>query len=230
MKEKNNFPIRINKYLANKGYSSRRGADGLIEKKLVTINGRIAILGDIVKEKDIVEIKTKNAPKILYAIYYKSAGEVKETILINGVTLYAVDQLEKEIPGIVLFTNDRRVASRINDRKYIHEREYVIHMRDKIRENFKEKILNGVYIDGKKELVAAKGAEVIDEKICAIVLTENAQHLVRRIAVALFNEAREIERVRIANITNEGIKNGNSRELSVLEQKELLSSLSLESI
>ena len=218
---------RINKYLANKGYSSRRGADELIAKKLVMINDRVAVLGDMVTEKDSISLKTKGIPKILYAMYYKPAGEIKDTLLIDDIVLYAVDQLEKEIPGVVLFTNDRRVASRINDKKYIHEREYVIHMRDKLRENFKEKILNGVYVDGKKELVNAKAAEVIDEKVCAIVLTEHIQHLVQRVAAALFNEAREIERVRIANITAGKLNPGSHRLLTTEESAELLSSLSL---
>ncbi len=51
------FPMRINKYLALKGYSTRRGADELIERKIVTINGRVAVLGDKVTEKDVVEVR-----------------------------------------------------------------------------------------------------------------------------------------------------------------------------
>ena len=51
------FPMRINKYLAFKGYATRRGADELIERRTVTINGRLAVLGDKVTEKDVVEVR-----------------------------------------------------------------------------------------------------------------------------------------------------------------------------
>ena len=56
-KDPNEFPMRINKYLALKGYATRRGADELINKKIVSINGRVAVLGDKVTEKDVVEVR-----------------------------------------------------------------------------------------------------------------------------------------------------------------------------
>lgn len=224
------FPVRINKYLADRGYSSRRGADELIEKKIVMINDRVAVLGDMVQEHDTVTLKNNTSPDMLYAVYYKSKGETKETLTLNSTVLYAIDQLEKDLPGIVLFTNDRRISSRINDGKYNHEREYIVHMRDKLRDNFEEKILKGIHIEGIKESIKAKGAKILEDKICAIVLTVNAPHLVQRISLALFNEAHEIERVRVANITNEEMKPKQSRLLDQSETETLLESLGLKPV
>ena len=72
------FPVRINKYLAHKGFSTRRGADELIEKGQVTINGNIAKLGDQVQESDVVEVSEKvlaqNALRHRYVAYHKPIG------------------------------------------------------------------------------------------------------------------------------------------------------------
>ena len=70
------FPIRINRYLAIKGFATRRGADELITKRWVTINGRIALLGDIVQKTDIVEVKKTARLKkdFTYLAYHKPAG------------------------------------------------------------------------------------------------------------------------------------------------------------
>ena len=73
------FPMRINKYLAWKGYSTRRDADKMVEKKQVTVNGRFAVLGDKVNETDTVEVRTSKKPQeFVYYAYHKPRGIATE--------------------------------------------------------------------------------------------------------------------------------------------------------
>ena len=96
MKEetKPEYPMRINKYLALKGYSTRRGADELIEAKKVLINGKLALLGSKVNEEDNVEVKgkTKHKPYI-YLAFYKP----------KGVITHSPQMGEKEIKNLISF-------------------------------------------------------------------------------------------------------------------------------
>ncbi len=114
------FPMRINKYLAWKQYSTRRGADELIETGQVFINGRHAVLGDKVMETDNVEVKRKGKQKeLVYYAYNKpkgvlthSAGE-DETDIAHEVDIpdvFPVGRLDKDTHGLIILTNDGRIT------------------------------------------------------------------------------------------------------------------------
>ena len=70
------FPMRINQYLAHRGHATRRGADDLITKKKVFINGRVAVLGDKVQERDVVEVRGAIPKNYVYFVYNKPKGVV----------------------------------------------------------------------------------------------------------------------------------------------------------
>ena len=76
--EKPLYPMRINKYLAHKGFATRRGADELITRRKVTINGTLAVLGSKVNQGDTVKmINAKGAPKRIYFAYHKPLGIIR---------------------------------------------------------------------------------------------------------------------------------------------------------
>ncbi len=121
MNEKPQYPMRINKYLALQGQSTRRGADELIEKKRVFINGRLAVLGDKVTEQDKVEVvssgrnsddKNSKEETFVYFAYNKKRDQVlQDRMHLGGYTVFPVAPLEKEAHGLVLLTNDRRIGA-----------------------------------------------------------------------------------------------------------------------
>src|SRR5687768_8224765 len=118
------FPIRINKYLALEKHSTRRGADELITKGTVFINGVLAKLGDMVQEGDKVDVKYRSGKKkeLVYIAYNKPRGvvthskaegekEIKDLVPVKGV--FPVGRLDKDSSGLIILTNDGRVTDRL---------------------------------------------------------------------------------------------------------------------
>jgi len=222
--EKPVFPMRINRYLALKGQTTRRGADEIIKKKQVFINNRLAVLGDKVGEKDIVEIRFRGKQKpYLYFAYNKPRGLSTEEINIKDV--FPVGRLDKESEGLIILTNDGRITDRLLSPKYDHEKEYVVSVKGKLRNNFKEKMEAGVKIED-EETQKCK-VEIINENIFRIILTEGKKHQIRRMCVALFQEVKSLKRVRVMNINLGKLKEGTTRSIEGEELQEFLKLLEL---
>ena len=125
----NTYPMRINKYLALKKISTRRGADTLINEKKVFINGKLAVLGSKVNETDKVEVK--GAPTIEYKYYaYNKPIGVETSSPKEG--LFALGRLDKASHGLLILTNDGRITDQLLSPKYFHEKEYVVKTKEKL--------------------------------------------------------------------------------------------------
>jgi 23S rRNA pseudouridine2604 synthase len=210
----NSFPMRINKYLAYKNISTRRGADELIKKGLVFINGKRASLGDQVKETDKVDLKgaKKDITKsYVYYAYNKPIGvithspqdeeqDIKQKVKKLNVALdvFPVGRLDKNSHGLILLTNDGRITDKLLNPKYIHDKEYVVKTSNKLRANFKQKMEAGVNIEGYKTKPCQ--VTIVNENAFKITLTEGKKHQIRRMCSALFQEIADLKRVRIMNI------------------------------
>jgi 23S rRNA pseudouridine2604 synthase len=229
MTEKENlYPMRINKYLASKQISTRRGADELISKKLVFINGKVANLGDKINETDVVEVKkNKKAElkKLVYFAYYKPIGlETPEiSANISGFThkdLFPVGRLDKNSHGLIILTNDGRITDRLLNPKYVHEKEYLVKTKSKLRANFKQKMEAGVNIEGYQTKPCK--VQIMNENTFKIILSEGKKHQIRRMCVALFQEVQDLKRVRILNIKLGTLKPNQLREIKEKELEEFL--------
>lgn len=235
------YPMRINKYLAMKGYATRRDADLLIEKKKVYINGTLAQVGDKIRELDTVEVRGTDRPKTyVYLAFNKPAGmdthreaTGEKNVLdslpsdLKRLSLFPVGRLDKASHGLIILTNDGRVTDRLLNPKHAHEKTYEVYTKQPLRSSFKEKMEAGVNIEG--YVTKPAKVEILGEKRFRITLTEGKTHQVRRMVVALFNEVSDLKRTSIMNIKMGPIKMGGYR---VLEGKELaifLSSLGLAS-
>ncbi|MEK7572711.1 MAG: pseudouridine synthase, partial [Patescibacteria group bacterium] len=138
--------MRINKYLALKNISTRRGADELIEKKQVFINGKFAVLGSKVNKNDKVEVKgNTSTKKLIYYAYNKPIGIITSDISVNG--MFPIGRLDKNSHGLIILTNDGRITDKLLNPKYFHEKEYIVKTSNKLRSSFKQKMENGVNID-----------------------------------------------------------------------------------
>jgi 23S rRNA pseudouridine2604 synthase len=235
-KEERKFPIRINKYLAEEKHSTRRGADELISKGQVLVNGRPAKLGEMLSATDKVEVRYRagKEKKLVYLAYNKPRGivthsaekgdeDIQDKVPVKGV--FPIGRLDKDSSGLIILTNDGRITERLLGPKYYHEKEYIVTTKGKLRPNFKEKMEAGVQIDADKTRPCK--VEILGEKKFRVTLTEGKKHQIRRMCVALFNEVDTIKRVRVMNVAIGDLKENAFRGIEGEELSELLKSLEL---
>lgn len=229
------FPMRINKYLALKQYSTRRGADELIDAGKVYINGKRAVLGDKVHESDTVEVRSAKR-SYRYFAYHKPRGiithspqgsekEIADVAGIEGV--FPVGRLDKDSSGLIILTDDGRVTERLLSPDNDHEKEYRVTVREKLRPSFATHMEKGVDIGGYKTKPCR--VHVLGDRAFTIVLSEGKKHQIRRMCAALHVDIESLERVRIMNIGLSGIKPGAYRELKGAELREFLGSIGIDS-
>ena len=216
--------MRINKYLAWKKISTRRGADDLVEKKKIFINGKLAVLGSKVNESDIVEIKGVKPKEYLYFVYNKPIDtithspqgeehDIKQNIKNTGIPkgVFPIGRLDKNSHGLIILTNDGRITDQLLNPKYFHEKEYVVKTSNKLRSNFKQKMETGVNIEG--YITKKCKVNIINDFTFRIILTEGKKHQIRRMCSALFQEVSDLKRERIMNIKLGSLKPNAFREI-----------------
>jgi 23S rRNA pseudouridine2604 synthase len=202
--------VRINKYLALKNITTRKGADELIKNKKVFINGKLAILGNKVNEGDKVEVKENKNKKIYrYFAYNKPRGLATPDISLEGI--FPIGRLDKDSHGLLILTNDGRITDKLLNPKYVHEKEYLVKTGNKLRSSFKQKMEIGVQIEDSKTKPCK--VQILNENIFKIILTEGKKHQIRRMCSALFQEVADLKRSRILNIELGNLKPGTSREI-----------------
>jgi 23S rRNA pseudouridine2604 synthase len=231
------YPIRINKYLAQKNYSTRVGGDELIKKGLVFINGRKAVLGDQVNEEDEVTVKTKGSKKeYVYYAYNKNVNvstnpdaSSKDILQVTRfpVRVFPVGRLDKDSHGLILITNDGRVTDRLLSPKYVHEKEYVVKVEPAFSDKFIELMSNGVHFDGFISKRCKVWRKPKSKDTFHIVLTEGKKRQIRRMCEALHHNVIDLKRIRIMNIELEKTLYGEFREIKGKELDELLKQLNL---
>lgn len=187
--------MRINKYLALKKISTRRGADELVKEKKVFINGKLAVLGNKVLEQDVVEVKGVKEKEYLYFAYNKPIGIETDS---PREGLFPLGRLDKASHGLLILTNDGRITDQLLNPKYFHEKEYLVKTSNKLRSNFKQKMEAGVNIEGYKTKKCK--VKILNDFAFRITLTEGKKHQIRRMCSALFQEVADLKRERIMNI------------------------------
>ena len=213
--------MRLNKYLAHKGYTTRRGADTLIEEGRVFVNGKPAIIGQKVTETDRVEIQGFNTSKFRYILYYKPRGvithspEAHETDILtqikkdhNVTGIFPIGRLDKDSEGLIILTDDGRITERILNPEHAHEREYEVQVDKHVTQTFLNALTKGVTIEGyktkKAKAVLLKGLE----RAFTIILTEGKKHQVRRMCAALGYQVRSLKRTRMMSMHLKSLKSG----------------------
>lgn len=220
--------VRINKYLATSGICSRREADKLIEQGKVTINGRVAQPGDKVTLDDKVLVGKKEAgkggKKVVLAFYKprgitctekdRHADKIISDLVKYPVRVTYAGRLDKESEGLLLLTNDGELIQRMMKGSNHHEKEYVVKTDKEITADFIRKMEQGVYL---KELeITTKPCKMkqVGRFTFHIILTQGVNRQIRRMCQTFGYKVENLKRVRVMNITLEGLKNGEFRELS----------------
>jgi 23S rRNA pseudouridine2604 synthase len=234
--------MRLNKYLAREGLATRtrRGADEYIERKKVFINGCVAVLGDKVHEGDRVEVRgaEKEAARRVYFAYHKPVGVITHSpakgeedvraALGNAPELrdvFPVGRLDKDSSGLMILTNDGRITDRLLSPEQEHEKEYIVRTARPLRASFKESMEKGVRIEGYETRPAR--VRILGESTFSITLTEGKKHQVRRMVVAMHNEVKTLERIRVMNIELGKLPEGAYRPIVGKELERFLESLGL---
>jgi 23S rRNA pseudouridine2604 synthase len=195
-KLKDLWPMRINKFLAKNGLTTRKGADDLITRKKVFINGKLAVLGDKVQETDNVEVKGVNsAKKFSYFAYNKPVGLLTHSPIPR---LFPVGRLDKNSHGLLILTDDGRITDRLLNPDYVHDKEYIVKVMNPLRQSFKENIEGGLDIEGDQTRPCK--VKIINTHVFKITLTEGKKHQIRRMVSALHNEVSDLQRTRVLNI------------------------------
>ncbi len=200
--------MRINKYLADKKISTRRGADELIKNKKVFINGKLAELGSQVSETDKVEVRGVKAKEYKYYAYNKPVGIETDS---PKEGLFPLGRLDKASSGLLILTDDGRITDALLNPKYFHEKEYLVKTKEKLRSSFKSKMEAGVNIEG--YLTKKCKVKVLNDFEFRITLTEGKKHQIRRMCSALFQEVADLKRERIMNIKLGNLKSKGLREI-----------------
>lgn len=204
---------RINKYLSEVGYCSRRAADKLLEEGRIKINGVIPELGTKVSDEDVVEVdgkpirETEDSP--VYIAFNKPVGIVCTTdtkreidniieYINHPKRIFPIGRLDKPSEGLILLTNDGDIVNKILRGKNNHEKEYLVRVDKPLNSKFLEKMRNGVPI---LDTVTKKcEVERIDDMTFRIVLTQGLNRQIRRMCEFLGYEVKKLKRIRIMNI------------------------------
>ncbi|MBY9082409.1 23S rRNA pseudouridine(2604) synthase RluF [Paenibacillus sp. HN-1] len=224
--------MRINKFISETGYCSRREADKLVESGRVTINGEKAVLGSQAESGDDVRIDGKalsTESRTVYIALNKpvgitstTEGHVKGNIVDfvgHHERIFPIGRLDKDSEGLILLTNDGDIVNKILRAEGRHEKEYVVTVDRPITPSFIEGMSSGVKILGEKTLPCQ--VTRITERVFRIILTEGKNRQIRRMCSAFGYEVRRLQRIRIMNIRLGNLKVGTWRDLTPAEKKEL---------
>ena len=230
--------VRINKYLTEIGFCSRRAADKLIQESRVTINGKVTELGTKIGDGDVVAVDGKivsavEEKKNVYLAFNKPPGIVcttdtkreKDNIIdyINyPERIFPIGRLDKASEGLIFLTNDGDIVNKILRARNNHEKEYVVTVNKPIDGRFVQRMSNGIPILG--QVTRKCTVEQLGPKKFKIILTQGLNRQIRRMCEYLGYRVRTLKRVRIMNIALD-VPIGKYREFTEDELNELNSLL-----
>ncbi len=226
---------RINKFLSEVGYCSRREADKLISAGRVTINGTIPEMGTKIAPGDIVAVDGKvvanSKSSFVYLAFNKPIGIVcttdtsveKDNIIdfINYPTrIFPIGRLDKPSEGLILLTDDGDIVNKILRASNNHEKEYIVTVDKPISQTFIGRMSGGIYLEELGQTTKKCRVEKLGTYKFKITLTQGLNRQIRRMCTYLNYEVQTLKRVRIMNI-NLDMPTGEYRELTKTELEDL---------
>lgn len=224
--------MRINKFISETGFCSRREADKLVTAGHVTINGVKAELGSQAELGDDVRINGRpigKQSKHVYIALHKPVGitcttelHIKENIVdfVNHKErIFPIGRLDKDSEGLILLTNDGDVVNPILRSEGKHEKEYIVTVDKPITQAFLNGMSEGVHILGSMTLPCK--VKRLGDKTFNIILTEGRNRQIRRMCEAFGYRVFRLKRVRIMNIFLGDLPKGKWRDLSEDEKRVL---------
>ena len=229
-------PKRLNKYISDSGFCSRRHADKLIEENRVTINGKVPELGTKVVPGDVVKVNghaitasASNKTERVYIAYNKPIGITCTTEKkVRGNIIDAIDHKERIFPigrldkpseGLIFLTSDGDIVNKILRAENAHDKEYIVTVDKPISERFIERMSRGVPILG--TITKPCIVKVKSKFVFTIILTQGLNRQIRRMCEYLDYEVTKLKRSRIMSVELGRMKSGEWRDLTKEEMAEI---------
>lgn len=224
---------RINKYLSEVGFCSRREADKMLEQGRITVNGAVPEMGTKVSEEDEILVDgisiRKQEEDHVYIALNKPVGIVCTTDTkreLNNIVefvnhpkrIFPIGRLDKPSEGLILLTSDGDIVNKILRARNNHEKEYIVRVDKPITPQFLHRMRNGIPILG--TVTNKCEVEQIDTLSFRIVLTQGLNRQIRRMCEYVGYEVKKLKRIRIMNIKLD-LPVGKWRDLTAAEMKEL---------
>lgn len=226
---------RLNKYLSEAGYCSRRAADRLIDAGRVTINDIVPEMGTKVTSNDIVkvdgEIIGERKQDFVYLAFNKPIGivcttdtRVEKDNIIDYINypkrIFPIGRLDKPSEGLILLTDDGDIVNKILRASNNHEKEYLVTVDIPISQTFVERMSGGIYLEDLGKRTKKCEVKKIDKFTFSIILTQGLNRQIRRMCDYLNYEVLTLKRIRIMNVKLD-ISSGQHRALTKEEFKVL---------
>lgn len=206
---------RLNKYLSEAGYCSRREADRLIDAGRVTINDVVPEMGTKVASGDIVkvdgELIGERKQDFVYLAFNKPVGivcttdtRVEKDNIIDFINypkrIFPIGRLDKPSEGLILLTDDGDIVNKILRASNNHEKEYIVTVDKPISQTFIQRMAGGIYIEELGKRTKKCEVKKIDKHTFSIILTQGLNRQIRRMCEYLNYEVQTLKRIRIMNI------------------------------
>lgn len=234
---------RLQKILSARGICSRRTAEEYIRQGLVKVNGKVAVLGQKADpDLDTIEVDGEEVGARRHLLYYllnKPVGVVTTNANRAGQRtvrallpkelrgkVFPVGRLDKDTSGLLLLTNDGVVAYRLTHPKFHHEKEYEVTVKGTIFDGALQKLEKGVSLSGEKTKTAV--VRRLGKNRFRIILTEGRNRQIRRMCQKVGSPVTALKRVRIGNIADSKLKEGEMRPLTEEERTRILKRISQE--
>ena len=226
---------RINKYLSEVGYCSRREADKLIEAGRVTINGEVPEMGTKITPDDLVAVDGKpienTKESFVYLAFNKPVGivcttdtSVEKDNIIDFIKypkrIFPIGRLDKPSEGLILLTDDGDIVNKILRASNNHEKEYLVKVDKPISQTFIERMSEGIPLAELNRTTKKCKVKKVSTYEFKIILTQGLNRQIRRMCEYLNYEVETLKRIRIMNIKLD-MPLGTYRELTKEELKEL---------
>ena len=226
-----NEPVRLNKVLANAGVCSRREADEFIQAGVVTVNGQVVTeLGTKVLRTDEIHFHDQlvTLEKKVYVLLNKPKDYVttsddpqqRKTVmdLVKNACperIYPVGRLDRNTTGVLLFTNDGDLASKLTHPKYLKKKIYHVYLDKNVTARDLQQIAEGIVLDdGEIKADDVQYADPIDKKQVGIEIHSGKNRIVRRIFESLGYKVVRLDRVQFAGLTKKNLRRGDWRYLT----------------
>jgi len=224
---------RLNKYLSEAGYCSRREADRLIDAGRVTINGSVPELGTKVSANDVVEVDGKSITErkadFVYIAFNKPVGivcttdtRVEKDNIIDFIKypkrIFPIGRLDKPSEGLIFLTDDGDIVNKILRASNNHDKEYIVTVDKPISQTFIKRMAGGIYLEDLDKTTKKCTVRKIDSQTFSIILTQGLNRQIRRMCEYLTYEVTSLKRTRIMNVKLD-IPVGEYREFTEKELK-----------
>lgn len=221
----NTEEIRLNKFLSDAGFCSRRQADRLIEEGHVKVNNETALMGQKVTLLDKVTVDGKEVSREeeqIVIAFNKPVGVECTTDKNNPDNIvdyinykkriYPIGRLDKNSQGLILLTNDGALVNNILKASNYHEKEYVVTVDKPITEEFIKQMSKGVKI--LDQVTRPCVVKKVNKHTFNIILTQGLNRQIRRMCEILGFKVQKLKRVRIMGVHLDNLPIGNYRNLT----------------